>query len=374
MGSISSVFGIVSFVGFLLFIAGIGLAVLAASQGRTWRGGVSLALAGVVIGVLFSIVGQGIILVGASEIAVVFNTVSGGLDPTPRTSGTHIIFPILQQATIYPVSQQEYTMSGSANEGSVQGDDAVEARTNDGQVVDLDITVFYRIDPAQVNRVHVDWQNRYESSFIRPTVRGTVRDVASQFSAEQIYSEGRAELNTQLEETVSARLAEEGFNLTDLLVRNVTFSPEFTASIERKTVAEQDAQRAEILVRQQQQESERVRVQANGQRDAAIAEAEGEAQSIILRAQAEAEALRLVSEQIAANPALIQYQYIQNLSDNVQIALVPSNSPFLFDFDSLLSGGITDFTAPEVPESSLDLGGSDATVTQEPTADATPAS
>ncbi|MBC7814668.1 MAG: hypothetical protein H7175_26160, partial [Burkholderiales bacterium] len=107
---------------------------------------------------------------------------------------------------------------------------------------------------------------------------------------------------------------------------------------------------------------------------ASIAAAEGQAQSIILRAQSEAEALRLVSEQIAANPALIQYQYIQNLSDNVQIALVPSNSPFLFDFDSLLSGGITDFTAPEVPESSLDLGGSDATVTEEPTADATPAS
>lgn len=46
-----------------------------------------------------------------------------------------------------------------------------------------------------------------------------------------------------------------------------------------------------------------------------------------------------MSEQIAANPSLIQYLYVQNLSDNVNIALVPSNSPFLFDFESLARPG-----------------------------------
>jgi hypothetical protein len=72
----------------------------------------------------------------------------------------------------------------------------------------------------------------------------------------------------------------------------------------------------------------------------------------VLQAQAEAEALRLVSEQIAANPSLIQYQYIQRLSDNVGIVLLPSNSPFLFDLASL---GVAnpDFVAPEVPEITL---------------------
>src|SRR5262249_35925061 len=96
-------------------------------------------------------------------------------------------------------------------------------------------------------------------------------------------------------------------------------------------------------------EADQARAVAAGQRDAAIAAAQGDAQAIILKAQAQAEALRLVSEQIAANPSLIQYLYVQNLSDNVNIALVPSNSPFLFDFNSLATPN-SNFQAPTVPQ------------------------
>lgn len=156
-----------------------------------------------------------------------------------------------------------------------------------------------------------------------------------------------------MEERMAERMAEEGLTLTDLLVRDITFSPEYVASIERAQIAEQDAQQARFRVQQRVQEAEQARAVAQGERDANIARAEGEAQSIILRAQAEAEALRLVSQQIAANPALIQYQYIQQLADNINLALVPSNTPFLFDFDSI--AGNADFIPPEVPESSLDL-------------------
>ena len=67
-----------------------------------------------------------------------------------------------------------------------------------------------------------------------------------------------------------------------------------------------------------------------------------------IAAEAEAEALRLVSEQIAANPNLIPYQYVQRLSDNVGLALIPSNSPFLFDINTFTA--LEDFTAPDVPQ------------------------
>src|SRR5690606_35910435 len=116
-------------------------------------------------------------------------------------------------------------------------------------------------------------------------------------------------------------------------------------AIERREIAEQERLRAI-------DEAERLRVQAQGQRDAQITGAEGEAASIVLRAEAQAEALRLVSEQLAANPSLIQYEYIQNLADNINLALVPSNSPFLFDFDSLAEAN-PDFRAPSVPQGEI---------------------
>ena len=136
----------------------------------------------------------------------------------------------------------------------------------------------------------------------------------------------------------------EGFDLSSLIVRNVSFSVEFASAIEQREIAEQERIRA-------LDEAERLRVQARGSRDAEITRAEGEAEAIVLRAQAQAEALRLVSEQLAANPSLIQYEYIQNLADNINLALVPSNSPFLFDFDSLAEAQ-AGFVAPEVPEDS----------------------
>ncbi|MBK8023440.1 MAG: hypothetical protein IPK19_18920 [Chloroflexi bacterium] len=140
----------------------------------------------------------------------------------------------------------------------------------------------------------------------------------------------------------------EGLTLNDLLVRDITFSEQFSQSIENAQIAQQEAARARLIVQQREQEAAQARAVAEGERDAEITRAEGEAQAIILRAQAEAEGLRLVSQQIAANPTLIQYQYIQSLADNISLALVPSNSPFLFDFESIAAN--PDFVAPQVPD------------------------
>lgn len=345
---ISSVMGALSLIGFLAFLGGVALVVLSASQGRPVRNGVLLAVVGLVIGIAFNVISQGILIVQPQEVAVVFNTLSGNLE-NPRRAGTHVIVPVVQETTLYPIEVQEYTMSGTTNEGALSGDDAVRARTVDGQEVRLDITVLYSIDPSSVNTVHQRWRSRYQDDFVRPTTRGIVRDVVSSFRAAEIYGERRGEMETSITEALTARMLDEGLILTDLLVRDITFSEQFAESIERAQIAEQEAERARLVVQTRQQEAEQLRVQAQGERDAAIARAEGEAQSIILRAAAEAEGLRLVSEQIAANPSLIQYQYIQQLAPNVRLALVPSNSPFLFDFESL-AGPVEDFVAPEVPD------------------------
>jgi regulator of protease activity HflC (stomatin/prohibitin superfamily) len=337
---ISSLLSIIGLLGFFLFLAGIGLAVVAASQGRPIRGGVLLGGLGLVIGLLFGVIGQGIVVVDPTQVAVTVNTFSG-LVEEPKRGGTHIIFPIVQRvAVFYPITQQEYTMAAAENEGAQRGDDAVEGRSSDGQTVSLDITVFFRVIPEEAGALYTSWSETYLNSFVRPTTRSVVREVVSQFAAEEIYSTARAQLADDMLAALAQRFAEEHLQLTDLQVRTINFSPEFTAAIEAKVVAEQQVEQAS-------REAERRRTEAAGLRDAEIARAEGEARATILQAQAEAEALRLVSEQIAANPSLIQYLYVQNLSDNINLALVPSNTPFLFDFNSLAQP--SDVTPPDVP-------------------------
>ena len=345
--SVGTIFGFIALLGVGAVVGGIALAVLAASQGRPMRNGVALAIAGVIIALIGGVISQGLLVVQPTELAVVFNTLSGQLE-TPRGPGTNLILPGVQQPVMYDVSQKQYTMVGTVEDGARTGDDSVRARTTDGQEVRLDITVLYSIDPEQVNTIHTRWQNRYESDFVRPTTRGLVRDVVSAYRAEEIYGQVRGEMEEQIQMLLTERMAQEGLLLNDLIVRDINFSTQFTEAIEQAQIAQQEAERARLRVQQIQQEAEQARAQAEGQRDANIARAEGDAQSIILRAQAEAEALRLVSEQIGTNPALIQYTYIQQLADNVRLITVPSNSPFLFDFQSM--AGDADFTAPTVPE------------------------
>jgi regulator of protease activity HflC (stomatin/prohibitin superfamily) len=351
MSGITGFLGLLSLLGGVAFLGGIGLVVVSASQGRPVRGGIFLAIMGLAVFLVFAVVGQGLLVVPNARAAVVYNVWDGSIDPNPRGPGTSVLIPGFQIATEYPLQQEILQLSDDPNVGNVGVSDPVDARSIDGQVVTMDISVIYSLDITRLNDIHTRWQDRYLSDFIIPTVRSLTRDVVSDYRAEAIYGQGRTEMEAAMEVAVEARFAEEGIILNDLLVRAITFSTEFTDSIERAQIASQDAQQAELRVEQIRQEAEQRRAEAQGLRDAAILEAEGDAQAIVLRAQAEAEALRLVSEQIAANPLLIQYLYVQNLSDNVNIALVPANSPFLFDMSTFAPD--PDFTAPAVPTTEI---------------------
>jgi regulator of protease activity HflC (stomatin/prohibitin superfamily) len=344
---ISSVFQILALGGFLAGFAGVALVVAAASQNRPVRGGVVLAVAGILAGIVLLIVSQGLLVVGPTERAVVFNTISGQLED-PRQSGISIVIPGVQVVTIYPVSRQSYTMSGNSQEGAANAD-AITARSVDGQEVNIDMTVIFRLQEGDgLNTIHRDWSNEpggYLEGLIRPTIRSTVRDVVASFEAESIYGIGREDMDAEIERRLTDILADDGIIITDSLVNDVNFSNEFINAIEAKQVEEQQLQRAVT-------EAERRRAEAVGLADAEIERARGEAQAILIRAAADAEALRLVSQQIAANPNLIQYTYITELGDNVNLALVPSNSPFLFNFEDFTNVG-EDFTPPEVTQPQL---------------------
>ena len=344
----SGLLGIVAVLAFGVGILGVAFAFTLASQGRSARGGFMLAVVGFASGVVLFVISSGILIVQPARSAVIVNVLTGELETPARAPGTSIIIPGLQEYIIYPTDQREYTMSGISSEGRLQGNDAVEALTVDGQEVRLDITVLYRIERQDVNQIHLNWQNRYESDFIRPTVRAVTRDVVSQFEAEAIYGLEREALGGRISEVVGNAMKAEGLTLTSLLVRQIDFNDAFANSIEEKQIEEQKLQRART-------EAERVQTEASGRADAAEQEARGRANARLIEAQAEAEALRVISDQIAANPNLIQYLYVANLSDNVSFALLPSDSPFIFNVDDFADLG-ADFEAPEASIELTDAG------------------
>lgn len=357
--SISSILGFISLAGWLIVVAGVALAITNAAQQRSTRGGVMLAVIGLIVGVLFFVASSGVVVVGATEVAVVFQAIggagqAGSLWPTPLGPGVHIIVPIINEPVIYSTEVRSYSMSSSPEEGQLRRADAVEARTADGQQVSIDVSVLYSIDPALANTVHLRWQNRFEEGFVRPTVRSFVREQVAFYTVNDLYggsgletsdsgasSRSRLpELQAQLTEDLAVVFTENGLLLQELLLRDITFSEEFIRAVEARQVAQQQAEQAN-------QEAARARTIASGQANAAREAARGEADAIRLRAEAEAEALRLVNEQLANNPQLLQWRYIENLADNVRLILLPNNSPFLFDLQQLANeAGVPTTTGP----------------------------
>jgi len=318
----------------LLWIGVLGLVILAvirAMRGAKVRVMVISALIMAGVAVLLTVLSAGLVFIQPEQRGVVISAISPkGYREQALDPGLHWIVPFFENVREYPISRQTYTMSITPNEGQVVGDDSITARTSDGQQVLVDSSVIYAIDPSKVVTVHIDWQDRYTNDLVRPVSRGSIRDAISQYGVQEVYSTKRGELTQLISEELSKKLTENGLVLVDFVLRNITFSPEYAASVEQKQISEQQAQQARFIVEQRKQEAEQARQVAQGQADSVVINAKGAADARIIQAEAETKALDLIASALIKSPDLLEYTYVTRLGPNVQVMLVPSNSPYLF--------------------------------------------
>ena len=318
----------------LLWMATLSVIVLTtvqAARGQKMKNG-RILIGGLLVGaLLMTTVSAGLVFVEPQERGVVISAVAPkGYRDQALQPGLRWVIPFVERVALYPISRQTYTMSIASFEGAIQGDDSITARTADGQEIFVDASVIYQVNPARVVDVHIFWQDRYGSDLVRAQSRGIIRDAVSQFGVEQVVSNKRFELVQFIEDNLEKKFEENGLIMVDFVLRNITFSPEYAASVEQKQIAEQLAKQAVFVVEQRRQEAQQAIETAKGQAESAVIAAEGSAEARLIEAQAEAEALRLIQESLADNPELLTYQYISKLAPNIQTMLLPSNAPFVF--------------------------------------------
>lgn len=276
------------------------------------------------IPITFTLFTMALVFIPPQQVGVVISLLApGGVRPQPLRAGLHWIVPILEWHESYPIYWQTYTMSGvtaTASNGGVNSEgpqDSIRARTSDGQEVHLDTSIIFRVDEEQVVAIHVEWQNRYITDLISPLIRGEARSQISQFTAREVNSSARRDLEITLDRQLREQLGEKGLIVDRFLLRDITFSPEFVAAIESKQVAVERQSQANY-------EAERQRVLAQGEADAAI-----------IRATGQAESLKLIGDALAQNKDLTTYHYIEKLAPNVRVMLVPNNAPFILPLPNL---------------------------------------
>ena len=338
--NVGAVVSAVATIAWIVAIVVIGIAVVRATRGQPFRGAIGLIIGSIAIALLATVIGASLVFVQPTDRGVVISALDEGVRPNELQPGLNFVVPFLETVLHYPIERQTYTMSIAPQEGQIVGDDSVEARTSDGQVVRVDASVIFALEPSDVVNSHKKWQGRYVDNLIRPQARGIIRDAVSQFGIEEVYSTERFALSALITDALSESLSEGGLILHDFVLRNIAFSPEYAASVEQKQIAEQEAERAVFVVQQREQEAEQARATARGQRDAAIINAEGDAEARVIRATAEQTALELIGQALRENPDLITFEYVQKLGPGIQVMLVPSENPFLLPIPSLDSSAV----------------------------------
>jgi regulator of protease activity HflC (stomatin/prohibitin superfamily) len=345
--NITVVISLIAGLAWIVTVGMLAVTVVRASRRQSTKGTTVAFVLAAVVALILTTVSKGLVFVEPQERGVVISAFAPkGYREQPLQPGLRWIMPYVESVVYYPISKQTYTMSIAATEGQIQGDDSIAARTSDGQEIFVDASVIFAINPQEVISLHINWQNRYVDDLVRPLSRGVIRDAVSQFRVDEVYSTKRSDMTTMMETAMAEALADNGLLMADFVLRNITFSPEYAASVEQKQIAEQQAQQARFVVEQRKQEAEQARQTAQGQADAAVIASEGEAKAIVIQANAdaearliqanaEAEALALLGDAIKQNPDVITLEYIQKLAPGIQVMLVPNDNPFLLPLPSL---------------------------------------
>lgn len=367
--NITVVVSAIAGISWLVVLGMLVLVVMRASRQQPIKGFTTGLILAIVFALLLNAVSAGLVFIEPQERGVVTSAIAPkGYREEALQPGLRWIVPFAESVEYYQISKQTYTMSIAPSEGQVIGDDSISARTSDGQEVVIDASVIFALDPAKVVDLHITWQSRYITDLVRPLSRGVIRDAVAKFRVDQVYSTKRDEMKDQMEADMRNTLEENGMLLFDFVLRNITFSPEYAASVEQKQIAEQQAQQAAFVVQSKEQEAEQARKTAQGQADAAVIAAEGEALSVVIAAKADAEAaviqataeaearriqaaaekdaLELIAAALATNPDLLSYEYIQQLAPGIQVMLVPNDNPYLLPLPSLDGEGTTTVVTP----------------------------
>lgn len=202
--------------------------------------------------------------------------------------------------------------------------DDISGFSAETQDVFITATLNYSVSPQDVQdlyrKVGVNWFEK----LVETRVNNFFKDEVVKFRTVDI-APNREQLRLAVRQRLQNDEELKKINISDLLIDNIDFQPEFKTAIEQKQIATQDALREEERIKQRQAEAQQ-----------AIETARGEAEAVKINAEAQAEANRLLAESLTDQ--VIQFQALQKLADNVEIALLPAGQGIIIDPSTFLGG------------------------------------
>lgn len=204
----------------------------------------------VIIGLSSSI----FVTVQANERAVLFKKFSGGLDKDNVIEpGFHIKAP-WNDLIRFDVAESK-------------AEETMDVLDKSGLSITVDISVRFYPKFDKIGDIYERFRLGYINTLVIPEVRSTVRQVMGRFTAEEIYSTKRAEVETAIKTETASVLGNEtnNVNMTALLIRSINLPDKIKQAIESKLQQEQEALAYQFRLDKEKSEAERKRIGAEGE-------------------------------------------------------------------------------------------------------------
>ncbi len=193
------------------------------------------------------------VTVKAGERGVLYRRFQGGTDfENIFTPGFHIKAPWNK---IYIYSVRENIVN-----------EKMDVLDKSGLSINVDVSVRFFPIYNKVAYLHEYFGPGYIDLLVKPEVRSTVRRVMGRYTAEEIYSTKRAEVENDITMETEKTLRSERNNIQmqALLIRSINLPEEIKNSIELKLKQEQEALAYRFRLDKEKSEAERKRIEAEG--------------------------------------------------------------------------------------------------------------